>query len=173
MRLLRRKDVGVATADRYFRLGADHASRLGQAHIGSEHVLLALASIPDGEAAAALARLGVTPHQIEAEILRNPSQPPPTAIDPRALATLGIDLDAVRARLEERFGEGALEQTRRGCRPVEPSLKRALAHALQSASGQPPDDRAVLGGLVSVEDSAAVRVLRQLGIDAGDVASRT
>lgn len=169
MKLLRRNTLSVATADRYFRLGAEQASRLEQTHIGSEHVLLGLACDPEGEAAALLGRLGVTPQSIEAEIRSSPAPLPPTAIDPQALATLGIDLDEVRARIDEQFGQGALERTRRGCWPVEPSLKRALAHAVEAAAGQPPTDLNVLDGLVTIADSGAVRVLLHLGVDIRDL----
>jgi ATP-dependent Clp protease ATP-binding subunit ClpA len=167
VRLLRAGEKSKSTrgADRYFRRGAEHARRLGQAYVGSEHVLLGLASDPAGEAAIVLGRLGVTSQQIEAEIRRDPGTPPPTAIDPQALATLGIDMNSVRARVDQQFGEGALERTRRGCWPVEPSLKRALAHAFDAAGRQPPGDEHVLTGLVAAKDSRAARVLRQLGVD--------
>ena len=36
----------------------------------------------------------------------------PPALDADALATIGIDLDEVRRRVEEAFGPGALERTR-------------------------------------------------------------
>jgi ATP-dependent Clp protease ATP-binding subunit ClpA len=166
MTLLRggRKSISVRVADRYFRLCAEQARRLGQAYIGSEHVLLGIASDPAGVVALLLERLGVTSKLIEAEIRREPGVPPPTAIDPSMLATLGIDLTAVRARIDERFGEGALESTRRGCWPVEPSLKRALAYAIDAAGRQPPGDGHILAGLVAVKDSRAAHLLRRLGV---------
>jgi hypothetical protein len=43
-------------------------------------------------------------------------------------------------------------------------LKRALAHALDQAAGEELDDRHVLLGLLSVDDSVAARVLGHLGI---------
>jgi ATP-dependent Clp protease ATP-binding subunit ClpA len=166
MRLVptRRKSRIVGPADRYLQLGSDQARRLGQAYVGSEHVLLALASEPAGVATLALERLGVTAQLIEAEIRRNPGAAPPTAIDSRALATLGIDLGTVRARIDEQFGEGALEASNRGCRPIEASLKRALAHAIDEAGRQTPGDEHILGGLAAVEDSHGARVLRRLGV---------
>ena len=165
----RRTHVTVAAANRYFGLAAEQARRLGQAHIGSEHVLLGLATQPTGAAAVALDHFGATPQLIEADIRANPLAPPPTAIDPRALATLGIDLEIVRERLDEQFGQGSLEGTRCGCWPVEPSLKRALAQAVDEAGGAPPADEHVLAGLVSVADSGAARVLRRLGVDENEL----
>jgi ATP-dependent Clp protease ATP-binding subunit ClpA len=160
----RHKATIVHSADQYFRLGAAQASRLGEPYIGSEHVLLGLASNSTGTAAVVLKRLGVSSRMIEAEIRRHPGAPPPTAIDRRALATLGIDLDQVRKRIDERFGEGALASTRRGCWPVEPALKRALAHAIDAAGRDVPADRHILAGLVMVTDSGAALLLRRLGI---------
>lgn len=170
MKLLRRRSpMTVAAANRYFSLAAEHARKLGHAHIGSEHVLLGLAATPAGAVAHALKGLGATPESIEAEIRANPFSPPPTAIDPQALATLGIDLDAVRERLDNQFGQGALEGTRRGCWPVEPSLKRALAYAVDEADGNAPADQHLLAALTRVSESAAALVLRRLRIDVDEL----
>lgn len=170
MKLLRRRSaLTVAAANRYFGLASEQARRLGQAHIGSEHVLLALATKPTSTVADVLGELGATAELIEAEIRANPLSPPPTAIDPQALATLGIDLDAVRQRLDNQFGQGALEGTRRGCWPVEPTLKRALAYAVDEADGTPLNDQHMLTALTLVPDSAAALVLRRLHIDADEL----
>lgn len=169
LRLFGRDMVTVRTDGRYFRLGAEQARRLGHSYIGSEHVLLGLASRKAGAAALVLEQLGATPELIEAEIRAHPSPPPPTAIDREALSTLGIDLDAVRTQLDQRFGEGALERTRRGCWPVEPTLKRALAQAVDEAGGQPPDDEHVLAALVMNADGGSARVLRELGVHSNEL----
>lgn len=90
------------------------ARGLGHDAVGGEHLLLALAGswTPAG---AALREQGVTPDQVRAQILQllpgpaRPGRDPRTAaIDAEALATIGIDLDAVRARVERAFGPGAL-----------------------------------------------------------------
>ena len=85
-------------------------------------------------------------------------------IDPDALAALGIDFEAVRARLEETFGPGALEQTRAGCLSICPRLKMALAYALDHAEAKPLGDKHILLGMLSVPDSVAARVLGKLGV---------
>ncbi len=167
--LLREPAADEPEHDRYFGLGAREARRLGHPYIGSEHVLLALASVPEGAAARALDRLGLTPNVIDEQIRRRPGSPPPTGIDPQALATLGIDLDTVRDRVEQTFGEGALEDTRTGCMRVEPCLKQVLQRALTEAGDQPLGDQHVLLGLVAVEDSFAARLLSHLGIAEKDV----
>jgi len=41
---------------------------------------------------------------------------PERVLDAEALASIGIDLDEVRRRVEEAFGPGALERTRAGGR---------------------------------------------------------
>jgi hypothetical protein len=91
------------------------ARQLGHDFIGGEHLLLALAGswTPAG---AALREQGVTPDQVRAQIQRllpgasRADRDPRSAgpIDAEALATIGIDLDAVRARVERAFGPGAL-----------------------------------------------------------------
>ena len=87
------------------------ARRLGHNYIGCEHLLLAAAAT--GEPAGAVLRdQGVTPERIEAEILRTigrgQTADPLGGLDREALASLGIDLDVVRARIEAAFGPDAL-----------------------------------------------------------------
>jgi hypothetical protein len=87
------------------------ARRLGHNYIGCEHLLLAAAAT--GEPAGAVLRdHGVTPERVEAEILRTigrgQTAGPLSGLDPQALASIGIDLDVVRARIEAAFGPGAL-----------------------------------------------------------------
>jgi hypothetical protein len=89
----------------------EDARRLGHHHIGCEHLLLAAAAT--GEPAGVVLRdHGVTPERIEAEILRTVGRgqtvDPLGGLDRQALASIGIDLDVVRARIEAAFGPGAL-----------------------------------------------------------------
>ncbi len=59
----------------------------------------------------------------------------PGRLDAAALATLGIDLDAVRARADELFGRGALDAPgrRRGHVPFSSASKKVLELALREA----------------------------------------
>lgn len=88
-----------------------HARRLGHRYIGCEHVLLAVAGTaePAGEV---LRGYGMTPDRIEQQIVRLVGLGAGAAwfadLDRAALAAIGIDLDAVRARIEARFGADAL-----------------------------------------------------------------
>jgi hypothetical protein len=87
------------------------ARRLGHHYIGCEHLLMAAAAA--GEPASAVLRdQGVTPDRVEAVIMRatGPGQTadPLGGLDRQALAFIGIDVDVVRARIEEAFGPDAL-----------------------------------------------------------------
>ncbi len=97
----------------------EHARRLGHPYIGCGHLLLAAAATSE-PASAALREHGVTPQAVEREIVH------PTgygraagvfsAADREALAAIGIDLDAVRARIEAAFGPDAFTRGRAGIR---------------------------------------------------------
>jgi ATP-dependent Clp protease ATP-binding subunit ClpA len=167
VRLLRRlpRARTIRPAEPYLAAGAGEARRLGHSYVGTEHVLSALVGRSDSGAVSVLARLGVSGEAVEAELAC--WLPPVQArqkLDAEALAVLGIDLDAVRERLEQTFGPNALERSPFSCLGVCPRLKRALAHALDQAAGEELDDRHVLLGLLSVDDSVAARVLGHLGI---------
>ena len=91
----------------------DDARGLGHGYIGCEHLLLAAAAA--GEPAGAVLRdQGVTPDRIKAEILRTTGRGqtagPAGGLDAQALASIGIDLDVVRARIEAAFGPDALSR---------------------------------------------------------------
>jgi ATP-dependent Clp protease ATP-binding subunit ClpA len=174
MRLLRRptrpRTKAFRPAERYLFAGADEARRLGHSYVGTEHVLLALTRDPQGGATRVLGRLGVTHGDIRnSECLAAVWAP---RIDPDALATLGIDLGAVRDRLEETFGPGALEQTGAGMldpsgvgiQCVAPRLKQALADAVDRAGDEPVLDEHILLGMLSVPDSLAARALAERGV---------
>ena len=100
-------------AARHIVVQAQHdARRLGHNYIGTEHLLLALTEA-DTPASAVLRDQGVTPQQVEAEILRaigRGSADPLSGLDREALAAIGIDLDVVRARLDAAFGPDALDR---------------------------------------------------------------
>jgi ATP-dependent Clp protease ATP-binding subunit ClpA len=167
MRLLRRQRTGPRAktgrpAERYLAAGADEARRLGHRTVGTEHVLLALTRDPDGAASRILRQLDVS----HGDIAESPclAGTPTPRIDPHALATLGIDLESVRERMDETFGPGALERSREGCLGVMPRLKMALAYAVDYADGGPVHDEHMLLGLLSVRDSLATQVLSELGV---------
>src|ERR1700723_1961794 len=82
-----------------------HARRLGHNFIGGEHILLAVVSAGH-PAGAILGAHGVTAEYVEAELVRliglgrgaGSGDAPLGGLDREALASIGIDLDTVRAR---------------------------------------------------------------------------
>src|SRR5580693_21807 len=69
------------------------------------YMLYALASA-EGVAARALAGLGVDAASVERQLDR--TAPLGSPLDGEALATIGIDLDEIKRKVEENFGPGAL-----------------------------------------------------------------
>ena len=176
MRLLTRKQrprpraKTIRPAERYLTAGAEQARRLGCSFVGTEHVLLSLAHDRASGGAALLGRLGADPPSVESALAPWLGASSDQAkIDPDALASLGIDFDAVRARIEGTFGPGALEHASASCLGIAPRLKLALAYALDHATGSPLRDEYVLLGILSVPDSVGARALVHLGISPDDV----
>jgi ATP-dependent Clp protease ATP-binding subunit ClpA len=169
MRPLRRRRCSepraktIRPAEPYLIAGAEEARRLGHNYVGTEHLLLVLLRKPEGGATQVLAELGVSAEAV-AEALWPCVAAGAPRIDPDALATLGIDFEAVQERLEETFGPGALEHTRAGCLGVAPRAKMALAYALDHADGQPLGDEHILLGMLSVTDSLATHILGKVGV---------
>jgi ATP-dependent Clp protease ATP-binding subunit ClpA len=176
MRLLTRKRGArpraktIRPAERYLTAGATEARRLECSFVGTEHVVLAVAHDRASGGAALLGRLGADPHSVESALAPwlGPSSER-AKIDPDALASLEIDFDAVRARIEGTFGTGALERASASCLGIAPRLKLALAHALDHAGDVPLRNEHVLLGIFNVPDSVGARALVNLGISADDV----
>jgi ATP-dependent Clp protease ATP-binding subunit ClpA len=99
----------------------EHARRLGHRFIGCEHLLLAVVSgaTPAG---AVLRDHGLAPDWVEEQIVRRVGRGAGAGLfadlDREALASIGIDLDAVQNRIESLFGPDALARVGRdvGCR---------------------------------------------------------
>lgn len=107
-----------------------------QDRIRTENLLVGLLETPGTPGAALLGAAGVDRDVVEAALARQTGPD-----DAEALASLGIDLDEVRRRVDESFGPGALDRTRaaRGSRtmlghiPFDRSAKKALELALREA----------------------------------------
>jgi ATP-dependent Clp protease ATP-binding subunit ClpA len=116
--------------------GAQSEARgLHHRYIGTEHILLALVSESSGIAATVLRDAGVFPEQVRADVESAVGAPrePLGPADAEALRAIGIDLDAVREKVEETFGEGALEPP-----PAEPTRRRGLFRRPQPAPAYSP-----------------------------------
>jgi hypothetical protein len=108
-------------------LASGHARRLGHRYVGGEHILLA--AVTAGQpASAVLCAHGVTPELVEEEIVRRVGLGAGAGLfgglDKDALATIGIDLDAVRARIEASFGPQALARAAQAAQAVQRDLRR-------------------------------------------------
>jgi ATP-dependent Clp protease ATP-binding subunit ClpA len=159
----------------YLGAAAGVSRRLHHEYIGTEHVLLAIAE-DGGTPARVLGERGLSAAAIHAELvpMMGLGQCPAGVLDGDALATLGIDLDEIRRRVEHEFGPGALDRAAMSMdrqstlidpyRCIAPRLKRAFEIAAGEARGCPFSPSEVLIGLASVEDCVAARILCAHGI---------
>jgi ATP-dependent Clp protease ATP-binding subunit ClpA len=142
-----------------------HAAALNHGWIGTEHLLLALLDDPDSRAAGLLRDRGIAADHVRSEIERTVGRGEPD-IDADALATLGIDLDAVRERVERNFGPGALARGRSAGRmPFTPRAKKALELSLREALEL--GDNAIGGEHILLgltRDGLAAEMLRARGV---------
>jgi ATP-dependent Clp protease ATP-binding subunit ClpA len=113
------------------------AEGLHHRYVGTEHLLLALLDEGSGVAYRVLTAAGVGRQRVRADIERLVGTGRATFDDGdiEALQSIGIDLPAVQARLEELFGPGALD-------PPAPVPRRGLLRRRRSATvpapGGPP-----------------------------------
>lgn len=149
------------------------AHERADAHLGCEHLLLGLLRQGTGRAAVVLGAHSVTLAGAHAALDDLTGRPPPvTPAD--ALASIGVDLDAVAARLEATFGPEAMAPAPT---PFDAGAKEALQTAVTEAErlGQAHvgTEHALLG-LLAVPDTTATAILARLGADvvavAGDAA---
>jgi ATP-dependent Clp protease ATP-binding subunit ClpA len=157
-------------ARRVVVLAQEEARTRGDDRIGSEHLLLGVCRATDTHGAALLAARGVTLREV-VDDLRAPEVP-----DRDALASVGVDLDEVRDRVEEAFGPGALESTRAagmrrrrpwGHIPFDRGAKKVLELALREAIRH--GDRTigtehVLLGMLHRDTGRAATVLHARGV---------
>jgi ATP-dependent Clp protease ATP-binding subunit ClpA len=140
--------------------------------IGTEHVLLGVLAT-DGGGARLLAGFGVDAAGVRDDIVRMVGRGEDD-IDPAALATLGIDLEAVRERVERAFGPGALSRRgrcRRGgvsmrlpfCARAKKALELTLREAISLGERDLRTEHLVLG-LLREGDGVAAQLLAQRGV---------
>jgi ATP-dependent Clp protease ATP-binding subunit ClpA len=161
-------------ARRSVALAQDEARTLYSDHVGTDHLLIAVAAEPHGLGGRILRDLGATPDELRDDARRLCG---PGSIDPEALATLGIDLDEVRRRVEESFGPGALDPPSRcgdpsGSLPFAPESKKTLEVALRYAVHFGDDfigSEHLLLALTRVSEGAAAQLLGERGITPGRI----
>jgi ATP-dependent Clp protease ATP-binding subunit ClpA len=147
----------------------DEAAGLAHHWIGTEHLLLGL--LADDREAARLRPFGLTADGVRAEVVRAIGRGEP-GLDPEALATLGIDLDEVRRRVESTFGPGALSGRggRRGGQPpftrrAKKALELALREAVHAGDREIRAEHLLLG-LLREGDGVGARLLAAHGVTA-------
>ncbi|MGH1561872.1 Clp protease N-terminal domain-containing protein [Mumia sp. DW29H23] len=134
------------------------AREVGDRRIEPAHLLGALARQGAGDGL--LARHGITYEAVRREIARVGDG----ALDAEALASLGVDLDAVRARAEATFGDGALERAGRrgGHLRFTRASKAVLENALRvtvAGRGREIGALQVLASVLRVDDPRTEAVL--------------
>jgi ATP-dependent Clp protease ATP-binding subunit ClpA len=163
------------------------ARDLGHNYVGTEHLLLGLLGEGGGVAAGVLSEAGVTAEAVRAHVVRIVGRGVFRDSDADALRAIGIDLDTVRAKVEESFGPGALDlvECRRGRRsrrctgpgeiPFTPRSKKVLELALRQAlelRHSHVGREHVLLGLVAEGEGLAAEVLVALGAPPLEVRQR-
>jgi ATP-dependent Clp protease ATP-binding subunit ClpA len=121
-------------------IGAQQEAReLGHPLIGTEHVLIALVADADTPVARLLAAYHLDAAAVRAAVRRHVGSPEPDlsstetdAEDAAALLAIGIDLNAVRAAIEESFGAGSLRL------PKKAPKRRGLFGRFYAAGGHIP-----------------------------------
>jgi ATP-dependent Clp protease ATP-binding subunit ClpA len=171
----------------------DEARRLRHRYIGTEHLLLALMRPTSGVTSDLLRQAGLTRERVIADLeLALGEQGYIGSIDAAALEAIGIDLDAVRAKLEETFGPGALDPLppprKRGLfrRPVParpptghipftPRSKKVLELSLREAvhlNNKFIASQHLLLGLLREDGGLAAKILADSGVDFADLRER-
>jgi ATP-dependent Clp protease ATP-binding subunit ClpA len=153
----------------------EEARALHAGHIGAQHLVLGIAREPGRVAGPVLSGLGLDAPSLREALEEDDG-------DAAALASLGIDLDEVRRRVEAAFGEGALEGApgpggRRGRRdrggmPFTPDAKKALELSLREAlrlGDTHIGAEHVLLGTTRVREPALHAALRRRGRTADEV----
>ncbi|MDF5754649.1 Clp protease N-terminal domain-containing protein [Spongiactinospora sp. TRM90649] len=146
------------------------ARELHHAYIGTEHLLLSLLAARDRPPARVLNELGLDHAGAVAAVRRLAGS---DDLDAAALGTIGIDLAAVREKVEATFGPGALDRPggrRKGFArhiPFTPAAKKALELSLREAIRLKHNhiaDGHIMLGLIREDDGMAMRIITEAGI---------
>lgn len=166
------------TARAAVRDAHEQAFILHHGYVGTEHLLLALMANGNGIAARVLQAHGIS-HEALRDAINDASD---DDLDGEALATLGIDLDAVRAAVEASLGPGVLDAppppapggsrlpfvrqpvglrfTRPARKTLELALREAVAHHRREI-----DSGDLLVGILRADGGLGAQVLENLGQD--------
>ena len=179
------------TQAREVAVGAQQEARdFGHRYIGTEHLLLALLLPHRGGAAAILAAAGLDHERARTALGRLVGAPRLGDSDAAALRSIGIDLEAIRAKLEQTFGPGALDcapaarprglfrrrspqpQPLTGHIPFTPRAKKVLELSLREAlrlGDRYIGTEHILLGLIREGEGLAARIMVDAGINMSDL----
>lgn len=172
----------------------EEASSLGHQRIGTEHVLISMLRDETGPVARLLREQGVDADIAHEDVQRLIGVAEPDlsfteadAEDAAALKAIGIDLDKVRAAIEESFGAGALQLPREapkkrgffgklyasgGHIPFSPRAKKVLELSLREAIRLHQNFIApehIMLGMLREGDGVATRILADHRVDFGEL----
>ncbi|HLT12056.1 MAG TPA: Clp protease N-terminal domain-containing protein [Micromonosporaceae bacterium] len=172
----------------------NHARSLSHHHIGTEHVLLALLDETSGAPASILTQAGLDQQQAKTHLVRllQESSDGLNDSDAEALESIGIDLNAVKAKIEEAFGPGAFEPVlvpkrrwwfgrKRLVRspgwhlPFTPRAKKVLELALREALRLKHNfigSQHILLGMIREGEGLGVKIMVEAGVDLDKVRQR-
>jgi ATP-dependent Clp protease ATP-binding subunit ClpA len=162
----------------------DASERMGSRHVGTEHLLLGMLAGDGGVAYTVLDNAGVRADEVRVQIERFMGQ------DSEALEAIGIDLEAVRAKIEETFGPGALDDLERppkrgwlrrrrlsgGHRPFTPRAEKVLELSLREALALKHNyigTEHLLLGLLREGNGLAAKILADAGLDFAELREQT
>jgi ATP-dependent Clp protease ATP-binding subunit ClpA len=159
------------------------AGNMHAGFISTEHLLIALLAIGEGQAYEALTEFGVTADRVRTDAVRLIGRQSGALSDDdaSALRTIGIDLDAVVARVEESFGPGALTapqprrrgrfnrtmMTKRAKKALELGFREALALHCKYIGTEH-----LLLGLIREGEGLAIQILTAQGVDPAALRAR-
>ena len=153
---------------------------LGHRHIGTEHLLLALLTPAGGAVPGILAGVGLTPERVRTQIVSLVRTDGLSPGDAEALETIGIDVDAIRAKLEESFGPGVLAPEppgpKRGHLRFTPRARKVLQLSLREAlhlKNRFIAPEHILLGLIREGEGLAAKIMHDAGVDLDRVRTLT
>ncbi len=160
------------------------SKQMGHRHVGTEHLLLGMLAGDGGVARTVLDNAGVRAAEVKVGIEHYLGQ------DAEALESIGIDLDAVKAKLEETFGPGALDELSRppkrggwwrrrdsgGRSPFTPRAKKVLELSLREAIALKHNyigTEHLLLGLLREGNGLGAKILADAGLDFAELRQQT
>lgn len=172
--------------------GAEQEARqLGAKYIGTEHLLLAILHLDGGIAHDVLIEAGASYQSVRGAVTDVERPEPDGPDDAEALESIGIDLNAVKAKLEEAFGPGVLDEpppvkrgwfgrrrpaTSPGRLPFVPRSKKVLELSLREAIALKHNHigtEHILLGLIREGEGLAAKILHEQGIDLKQLRDKT